>query len=417
MKNTYRALIFQSLFVLLGLARAHAQADFRPGYVVVPSGDTLRGLADYRGAARSARLCQFRATAQAPVTTYSPGELRGYGFPGVRAYRSCLTPLPDTLGLAQAPRVYFLEVLATGPASLYARRDRGDATYYYLQKGPAATAPVKKLEYRRVEVEVEGRKVFREINTFRNTLSEAFADCPSLSLDVLRTEYLLAPLIRLVNRYNACVQPQGSPTLIRKKSRLSVGLLAGAITSKLAFDGSTAQASRSYTDGPSFEAGLALQFVSPALNEKLMLRLEALYERQSYTDEYRYVSPYFSDATEQDRIRVTYLRLPLVLRYTVPRRGSRPFVEAGVVTNKALSTQAEYRVQYTATMPYDDWASFGVGNQRNIELGFLAGVGVQLPFGASRPVSLLGRAEWSNSVIRGASVLRYQLLLGINLTK
>ena len=157
--------------------------------------------------------------------------------------------------------------------------------------------------------------------------------------------------------------------------------------------------------------------MSPALNEKLMLRLEALYERQSYSDEYRYVSAYFSNATEQDRIQVTYLRIPLVLRYMAPRGSFRPFVEAGVVANKALSTRAEYRIQYQSATPYDDWTNFSVGRRQSVELGFLAGVGVQLPFGARRPVSLLSRAEWSDSVIGSARVLRYQLLLGLNLTK
>ena len=413
----YRYLFFTGLLVLLCLGRVQAQTDFRPGYIVPLSGDTVRGLADYRGAARSARLCQFRITAEALVTTYKPSELRGYGFSGVREYRTCLTPLPDSLGQAQAPQLCFLEILATGSASLYARREQADGTSYYLQKGPATTVPVKKLDYRRVTVEVEGRNIFREINTFRNTLSEAFADCPAMSLEVLRTEYLLTSLIRVVNHYNACAQPQSPVRFSRKKAHLSLGVLVGGFTSKLAFRGNGIQAGNTYTGGPALEAGLALQFVSPALNEKLMLRLEALYERQNYADEYRYVSAYFSNATEQDRIQVTYLRIPLVLRYTVPRGGFRPFAEAGVVANKALSTRAEYRIQYQPTMPYDDWTGFSTGRRQSFELGFLAGVGVQLPFGARRPVSLLGRAEWSNSVIGSASVLRYQLLLGFNLIK
>ncbi len=39
---------------------AKAQADFQPGYVVRPAGDTVRGEIDYRDARFNAMQCRFR---------------------------------------------------------------------------------------------------------------------------------------------------------------------------------------------------------------------------------------------------------------------------------------------------------------------------------------------------------------------
>ncbi|MGI4863169.1 MAG: hypothetical protein ACRYFZ_04550 [Janthinobacterium lividum] len=41
-------------------ATVQAQVDFRPGYIVRPAGDTVRGDIDYRDARFNARQCRFR---------------------------------------------------------------------------------------------------------------------------------------------------------------------------------------------------------------------------------------------------------------------------------------------------------------------------------------------------------------------
>jgi hypothetical protein len=413
------------VFLLLTLPSVvRAQTDFRPGYVLSPAGDTVHGLVDYRGALRSSRLCQFRPSAVAPVTAYRPGELRGYGFAGTKEYRTCLTPLPDSAGQQQAPRLFFLEVLASGPASLYSRRDGADATYFYLQKGTAATVPVKELEFHRVIIEAEGKQGIRAVNTFRNTLSEAFADCPALSLDVLRTEYQPGELVRIVERYNACRQPGSKTVITRKKPHVSVGLLAGAQVGRLTFAEGVYQSNGKFTSGAGPVVGLALQFVSPALNEKLMLRLEVLYTQQQYDGDFTYRVPYlYVTADEQAHFKLSYLHIPLVLRYTARLGGVQPLVEFGMTASQALSIETSHRITYSSSLlPNEDWQpAVPESYLRNFEVGVLAGLGVQLPFPANRPLTVLGRVERSNGFVtaRGNqnSVWRYQLLLGINLTK
>ena len=422
MNHLLRKLFSAAIGLVLFSTLAQAQTDFRPGYILPPTGDTVRGLVDYRGALRSSRLCQFRPTATAPVTTYRPEELRGYGFAGTKEYRTRLVPLPDSADRPQAPRLFYLEVLASGPASLYSRRGRSDATYFYLQKGTAETVPVKELEFHRVAIEVEGRKGIRAVNTFRNTLSEAFVDCPDLSLEVLRTEYQPEALVHIVERYNACRQPDAKPLRTRKKPSVSLGLLAGAQVSRLTFsEGNYTHGILSSGTGP--VAGLALQFVSPALNDKIMLRLEVLYTQQQYNDEFSYPVSYLSiTANEKVRFKLAYLHIPLVLRYTVRLGRLQPLAEFGVTASQALNIETAHQITYSSLLPNEDWKpAFPESYLRKFEVGLLAGLGLQLPFPANRPLTVLGRVERSNGFItpRGNqnSVWRSQILLGINITK
>ncbi|WP_167851958.1 hypothetical protein [Hymenobacter elongatus] len=95
---------------------AFAQSDFRPGYVVPTTGDTLRGEVDYRGEQRQAILCRFRAAANGAEVAYTPAQLRGYGLAQGQHYHSQLLP-------GAVPQYVFLEVLALGTLALYHHAD------------------------------------------------------------------------------------------------------------------------------------------------------------------------------------------------------------------------------------------------------------------------------------------------------
>lgn len=404
---------------LLRIPVAQAQTDFRPGYIVELSGDTVRGLADYRGALRSTRRCEFKTAPGAATRSYLPSELRGYGFPGQKDFRSRLTPLPDSAGLPQTSRLFFLEVLVSGPASLYARRDRADITHYYLQKQTSAQALVSELLFRRDKIEKDGSVFLRDVNTFRGTLNEAFADCQAVLPEVERALFKPSSLIGVVTSYNRCVQPATAVKKSKSGSKARLGVVVGAQVSKLVFDGDTYQSRGHFVASPAPVLGLALHYVNPAINEKLAFRVEATYAQQYYEDEYAYPSS-FPESTEQSRFTVGYVRLPVALRYTAPGARFRPLVELGFALGQATKIEAERRERFVTTLPYGDWKpAFADKNIRTLETGVFAGVGVQLPYFASQPLSVVGRVERSSGIVTAVGyetfVWRYQLLLGMNL--
>jgi hypothetical protein len=420
-----------ALLVVAGLTgtEAQAQVDFRPGYIVQPAGDTVRGFVDFRGARRSANICQFRPAATAATQVLRPEALRAYGIEGEEAYRSCLMPLPDSAGPAHPSQMRFLEVLAAGPpATLYRWRVGSEETRYYVQKDPSA--PLRELTVHQQEVNEGTRKYYQEIPVFRGTLSEQFADCPSVLLSLAKTDFKPVSLIAAVQRYNACRQPGGGVVQAYKsRQSLSVEALLGGQVGRLTFAGYYSPINGNFQAGPTPEVGLGLSISSRALRHKLSIRLEAHYARQRYEDEYEFTSitggggsPYQPAFTYQTHFQLDYLRVPLLLRYQPLRGRVRPLVEAGVTGSFLLHLTQETRARQAGAPTYGPaLLVYEEGNIRHFEEGLLAGVGVQFTGPAHHNLAVLGRVEKSNGFlstpINSNTALHYYLFLTIGLNK
>ena len=176
---------------------ARAQADFKPGYVVLPAGDTLRGEVDFRDARFNSAQCRFRPSADADIVTYKPAELRGYGL--VAEHKTCRALVPPEkaapLAVATLPVPYFMEALFDGPATLYLLPNllRGDRFFV-----TTATFPLTELRYRQVPVEKEGRTFIEEQFTFRTTLAQVLPGCPAAQALLPKILFFEKPLVRVV---------------------------------------------------------------------------------------------------------------------------------------------------------------------------------------------------------------------------
>ncbi len=54
--------------------------DFREGYVVLNSNDTITGLVDFVKGNGAYRSCYFKASDTVKIIKYKPAEIKGYGF-------------------------------------------------------------------------------------------------------------------------------------------------------------------------------------------------------------------------------------------------------------------------------------------------------------------------------------------------
>ncbi len=102
-----------------------AQKDFRPGYVILNSGDTISGEIDFRDDKIMTKTCRFRENEQSETTEYSPGEIFGYRIINGKYYISQELPEQGKT---------FLEFLVDGKLSLYYRRDEEGADHFFIKK-------------------------------------------------------------------------------------------------------------------------------------------------------------------------------------------------------------------------------------------------------------------------------------------
>lgn len=424
-KNNYLSQLQLLLALLLAAATtARAQAEFKPGYVVLPAGDTLRGQVQEVGALRNTLTCRFRPAASAPATAYAPAELRAYGLTGLARYEARPVPPADSTQ-GQASRQLFVEVLVSGPAQLYACRDRPGHTRYLLAVG-GPEARLRELAERRVKTFANGFEAYETRSLFRDTLAAALRACPAVQVQLPRLPFQPAALARVITSYNACVgSPVAAPVPMPHGRGPVLSLLGGYQHGTLNLNGSTAffgLAPPLRQSSP--VGGLALSMSLPHTRRTMTLRLEAQYAHEVYESSRTGPVPTAALPTPQVstyRFDLTYLHAPVLLRYTLRRSPRlRPFVEAGFMYSRLLSIKSAFYVGTGATGPVS-LPFFPADDAQYNQFGLAAGVGVSAPVLGERRLALLGRIATSNGpssyVNIGTPITYLSVLLSLDLTK
>ena len=70
------------LFVLLAISvkTVMAQTNPKSGYVITNTGDTIRGIIDFRSNEKLSKQCMFWANGGSESKTYKPGDIEGFRF-------------------------------------------------------------------------------------------------------------------------------------------------------------------------------------------------------------------------------------------------------------------------------------------------------------------------------------------------
>lgn len=328
--------------------------------------------------------------------------------------------MASDLALPTGQQVYFLEVLADGPAQLLYFRSAANQDKFYVRSGQL---PLTELVYRTRDVERDGRTFRVEETPYRQTLALALAACAEAVDALPRLPFNASGLRRVVQRYNACQSPTApAPAALPTRVHVRVGLIGGWHRNKL-------DLAASYRVPPvllpykGYTGGVALAVTLPRLNRKVSAQLGALFEQQHYDAEY--VEPYRGGVQFEQRshlrIDLWYLRLPLLLRYTYPRGLVRPLAELGLVSTVALRTTNEYQTT-TPTGTTTPVASLVAESTINrVVFGLGAGAGLATEALAGRSVALLlrlasgsGYAPRQNSF---TSTLSVMALLSIDLNR
>ena len=70
-----------ALLMLLSLcAVVNAQRNFKSGYIITLTGDTIKGYIDSRGDIKNYKRCVFKENEENSSAEYSPEEIRAYRF-------------------------------------------------------------------------------------------------------------------------------------------------------------------------------------------------------------------------------------------------------------------------------------------------------------------------------------------------
>ena len=116
-------ILYPSLFCV---ALSMAQVNPKPGYVITNTGDTIRGMIDFRTNEVLSKKCVFRANGENESKTYQPGDIEGFRFDHNGKYF-----VARRLNLYGDPQLYFAEFMVQGKMNLYCVADKYDEYFFF----------------------------------------------------------------------------------------------------------------------------------------------------------------------------------------------------------------------------------------------------------------------------------------------
>ena len=116
------------LFALLAVSATMAMAQINPksGIIITNSGDTIRGIIDFRTNETLSRECEFWAEGESKGKTYKPGDIEGFRFDGNGKYF-----VTRKLNVDGKPRLYFAEFMVKGMMNLYCVVENSDEHFFF----------------------------------------------------------------------------------------------------------------------------------------------------------------------------------------------------------------------------------------------------------------------------------------------
>lgn len=169
---------------------AWSKPDFRDGFVVLNSNDTLRGLVEVDPGHGAFTSCHFRPVISEEIRIFTPGDVKGYGI-----YLGDVYASREIQRNGQVTERVFLRLIIRGPVSLY-QLDDG----FYVGKDDQAPF---KLSNEEAEVFAGGQRTLKNTNKHIAILNMLMSDQPQLKSAILSIKLIEKSLIKLVEDYGS----------------------------------------------------------------------------------------------------------------------------------------------------------------------------------------------------------------------
>lgn len=313
---------FILLVVLISAEILHAQTDYRPGYIIKNSGDTVFGKIDYRGDILMCSICRFKHEDN-NTSVYTPADIFAYRFLGSKYFVS----------KEINQKKVFLEYLIKGKVNIYYMRDDiGD--HYYLDKDDVR---LTELTYEEGIKLVDGKQVFYQSKQHIRLLSFYLQDAPELKSriqSIEKPEHEI--LIKLAEDYHNAVC-DGEKCIIYEKKQPFIKINLEIVSGVVNFENIDDLNDKFY-----FQNGVILNFWVPRSNEKIFLRTGIL------------TSPILYTTGEK----IWYLKVPLHIGYMAPNTFRiRPSFSIGLIKS-SYSAGIDVKINKCINIGIQSWVNF-----------------------------------------------------------
>jgi len=341
MKQFFILLLFLALTVMNG----YSQNDWKAGYIIKNSGDSVFGMIDNRDSKANSNHCYFRKDEVSETIQYGPSELAGYRFNDGTFYVSKNIAAEDTI------RKLFLEFLIEGRVNVFHYKD--EKSHFFIEK----EGKLYELKNTTIIKDIRGTKYYIDEKEYLVMLNSLMKDANMQTL-IDKSRLDSKSLIKIAKNYHERVCTDEQCIIYEKKIKpihATLGFQIGESINRFNFGDELIS-----DYGLSSSLGCRVEFEN-IINyyEKLSLQVDLTVqkfskynfkERDQYTT-LSYNGQYYTiyDNTYTDELKsinidlkAVELKLPVVVNYTFSKGKFRPYVGLGVSNTFVLSQNKDF---------------------------------------------------------------------------
>ena len=186
----YAYILFLSLFISLIV---NAQNNFKSGYIITNTNDSVAGLIDFRTDETNSQVCRFKVDEKAPLQLFYPGSIAKYRFINEGKYY-----VSHSITIDNEILQVFLEYLVSGMMNLYYyKKPLSEQEYYFFEGEKGEMIPVTKKPD-----EIVNMKLVSDRH-YIGTLNYIFNNYPTIQKDINSTLFDRGSMIKLTKEYHA----------------------------------------------------------------------------------------------------------------------------------------------------------------------------------------------------------------------
>lgn len=365
------------LCILISFFQINAQSDFRSGYIIKNTKDTIYGLVAYQSDMLSAKKCVFKNEINSEEQVFKPSMIKGYRFIESKYFISKEIKTENT------SKLIFLEYLVNGVIDMYYYRDtRGD--HYYVDNGNGELYELKNEEKTVIKNNTTYSKKSKE---YIGALKYVFKESPSTVKNVDNLKLNHQSLINITLDYHKEVCPDQMCLVYEKKSpkiKNTFGFIFGLNLSSISEHDVVDKyyylkdSDFDYYLSPSI--GMYYKVHLPRFNEKLFFQYEGTfsYFKQTtsnlYTQEIFYTN-YYNDI---DYEQYTFSNEFLFKYETSQKRKFSPTFSIGAFFNYAINPEYHRSLEVKLFSGYTRYTNEFTENPfSELDYGISFGVGLK----------------------------------------
>jgi hypothetical protein len=383
---TKKAVFYSILILAFNTGNLFGQKVFREGYIVKNSGEILNGLVEYSVNQKTPSSCVFRRFEIATKVIYSASDIKAFGYRNGNRYES----------LSFESQTSFFEVLAKGKINLYLK-----GSGYYLEIGNSGIINLSKTP---VTLSLDGESnQFPQVQDFLKYITKNEVSIP----DKFSLKNDLIPVVTSFNIKNGEVSQVYNRSISSAKidrmahasgvNMTSLGVVGGTAGYMLRMRTSDIK----YLPAPVNEfcpaIGLTFERILSRMNDKWSLYLEITgYEQTFYSySEYTYSSYTSRNDAFFD---FTAIKVPLMLKYTLPGKKYIPFLNAGIACQYFLDHNFRHISETENSIHEVQIAESSEFTFKPKEMSVLIGGGIKTRLYNNIFFSLQGRVEFGQGL-------------------